>query len=187
MRRNGAVSVTLVHPATYLLLITLGRNRLDAETVESHKGVRCCPVRSSTNICDKHRGPTHKRRRHSMSSELSSPGGTARIGTGMPRRRHPLSSGPASAWRQPSFSVDLNNRERAARAVFTGSPPDHENASWEPCARIQAGVSGQCETQQRQGWICLLQGQCLQVHHLITKSRGWNFGHEPWTYGEVIA
>ncbi len=32
-------------------------------------------------------------------------------------------------------------------------------------------------TQQRQGWICLLQGQCLQVHHLIVKGRGGNLGH----------
>ncbi len=30
---------------------------------------------------------------------------------------------------------------------------------------------------QRQGWICLLRGLCLQVHHLIMKGRGGNFGH----------
>ncbi len=32
-------------------------------------------------------------------------------------------------------------------------------------------------TQQRQGWICLLRGQCLQVHHLIAEGRGRNLGH----------
>ncbi len=32
-------------------------------------------------------------------------------------------------------------------------------------------------TQQHQGWICLLRGQCLQVHHLIAEGRGGNLGH----------
>ncbi len=32
-------------------------------------------------------------------------------------------------------------------------------------------------TQQRQGWICFLQGQCLQVHHLIAKGRGGKLRH----------
>ncbi len=40
-------------------------------------------------------------------------------------------------------------------------------------------VYAQCSygTQQRQGWVCLLQGQCLQVYHLITERRGGNLGH----------
>ncbi len=40
-------------------------------------------------------------------------------------------------------------------------------------------VYAQCSygTQQRQGWICLLRGQCLQVHHLIAKGLGGNLGH----------
>ncbi len=40
-------------------------------------------------------------------------------------------------------------------------------------------VHAQCSygTQQRQGWICLLRGQCLQVHHLIAERRGGNLGH----------
>ncbi len=32
-------------------------------------------------------------------------------------------------------------------------------------------------TQQCRGWVCLLRGQCLQVHHLITEGRGGNLGH----------
>ncbi len=40
-------------------------------------------------------------------------------------------------------------------------------------------VYAQCSyrTWQPQGWICLLRGQCLQVHHLIAEGRGWNLGH----------
>ncbi len=40
-------------------------------------------------------------------------------------------------------------------------------------------VYAQCSygTQQRQGWVCLLRRQCLQVHHLIAEGRGGNLGH----------
>ncbi len=40
-------------------------------------------------------------------------------------------------------------------------------------------VYAQCSygTQQSEGWICLLRGQCLQVLHLIVEGRGGNLGH----------
>ncbi len=40
-------------------------------------------------------------------------------------------------------------------------------------------VYAQCSyrTMQHQGWLCLLRGQCLQVHHLIAEGRGENLGH----------
>ncbi len=40
-------------------------------------------------------------------------------------------------------------------------------------------VCAQCAygTQQRLGWICLLRGQCLQVHHLIAEGCGGNLRH----------
>ncbi len=50
---------------------------------------RCLPERRHA--------PTHKRRQHSAGSGPSPPGGTARLEIGMPRRWHPLSSGPTSA------------------------------------------------------------------------------------------
>ncbi len=129
---------------------------------------RCLPKRR--------RVPTHERRQHSWWSEPSPPGGTARLATGTPRRRPPLSSGPTSVWRQPSLSAALRGRQRAARsfwrsgcgpricamflrdtttlrldlppprAVLAGSPPDRGRAWWEPWARIQAGVSRQRES-----------------------------------------
>ncbi len=113
---------------------------------------------------------------HSVWSVLSPPGGMARLGTGTSRWWHPLSSGITSAWRQPSLSADLHNRQRAAqsfwssgcgphicamllrdkatprldlpppRPVLAGSPPDRAKVWWEPWAHIQAGVSGQRES-----------------------------------------
>ncbi len=126
---------------------------------------RCLPKRR--------RVPTHGRRQHSWWSEPSPPGGTARLATGMPRRRPLLSSGPTFVWRQPSLSAALRGRQRAARsfwrsgcgsricaillrdtatlrldlppprAALAGSPPDRGRAWWEPWASIQAGVSRQ--------------------------------------------
>ncbi len=57
--------------------------------------------------------PTHGSRQHSWWSEPSPPGGMARLATGTPRRRPPLSSGPTSVWRQASLSAALRGRQRA--------------------------------------------------------------------------
>ncbi len=73
--------------------------------------LRRCSVLPSPQLCrclpKRHRAPTHGRRQHSWWSEPSPPGGTARLATGTPRRRPPLSSGPTSVWRQPSLSAAL--------------------------------------------------------------------------------
>ncbi len=50
-------------------------------------------------------------------------------------------------------------------------------ASEAPGARICAMPYG---TQQLLGWICLLRGQCLQVHNLIAEGRGGNPGQVSW-------
>ncbi len=114
---------------------------------------------------------THGRRQHSWWSGPSPPGGTARLATGTPRWRPPLSSGPTSVWRQPSLSAALRGRQRAVRsfwhsgcesricamllqdtatlrldlppprAVLVGSPPDRGSAWWEPWARIRSEAS----------------------------------------------
>ncbi len=117
---------------------------------------RCLPERR--------RAPTHRRRQHSVWSEPSPPWGTARLGIGTPRRWHPLCSGPTSAWRQPPFLLTTVTDKELLRA------------SEAPGA---VHVYAQCSygTQQRQGWVCLLRRQCLQVHHLIAKGRGGNLGH----------
>ncbi len=111
---------------------------------------RCLPERR--------RAPTHRRRQHSVWSEPSPPWGTARLGIGTPRRWHPLSSGPTSAWRQPSLSADHRNRQGAAQSFWSsGCGP-----------RICAMLLRDTAT-PRLG--------CLQVHHLIAEGRGGNLGH----------
>ncbi len=42
---------------------------------------------------------------------------------------------------------------------------------------VHVYAQGADGTEQSNGWVCLLPGQCLQVHHLIPKGRGGNFGH----------
>ncbi len=81
---------------------------------------RCLPKRR--------RAPTHERRQHFWWSEPSPPGGMARLATGTPRRRPPLSSGPTSVWRQPSLSAALRGRQRAARSF------------WRWCLKAQRGA-----------------------------------------------
>ncbi len=125
-----------------------------------------CSVSPSQQLCrclpKSRRAPTHGSRQQSWWSEPSPPGGTARLATGTPRWRPPLSSGPTSVWRQPSLSAPLCGRQKAAqsfwrsgcgpricamllrdtatlrldlpppRAVLAGSPPDRGRAWWEP-------------------------------------------------------
>ncbi len=47
----------------------------------------------------------------SVWSEPSSLRDTAHLGIGTPRRWHPLSTGPNSAWRQPSLFADLRAKQ----------------------------------------------------------------------------
>ncbi len=85
--------------------------------------LRRCSVSPSPQLCrclpKRHRAPMHGRRQHSWWSEPSPPGGMARLATGTPRRRPPLSSGPTSVWRQPSLSAALRGRQRAASELLT--------------------------------------------------------------------
>ncbi len=113
VRRNGAASVTLASSSHHLPVTQhKGRDWLNAEKVfsvsPSPQLCRCLPERRCV--------PMHRRRQHSVWSEPSPPGGTARLGIGTPRRWHPLSSGPTSAWRQPSLSANLCSRQKLLRA-----------------------------------------------------------------------
>ncbi len=129
--------------------------------------LRRCSVSPSPQLCrclpKRRHAPTHGRRQHSEWSEPSPPGGTAlrlvRQGDGL---HYPVG--------QPLFGDSL--------PFLLTSVGDKEllRASESPGA---AHVYAQCSygTQQRYGWICLLRGQCLQVHHLIAVGRGGNLGH----------
>ncbi len=85
--------------------------------------LRMCSVSPSPQLCrcppERRCAPTHGRRLHSEWSEPSPPGGTARLEIGTPRRRHPLSSGPTSVWRQPYLSAGLRGRQRAAQSFWS--------------------------------------------------------------------
>ncbi len=163
VRGNGAASVT---PARFFPPITYPTHRKKLAQRGDCRILRRCSVSPSPQLCrclpKRRRAPTHGRRQHSWWSEPSPPGGTARLATGTPRRRPPLSSGPTSVWRQPSLSAALRGRQRAAqsfwrsgcgpricamllrdtamlrldlpplRAVLAGSPPDRGRAWWEP-------------------------------------------------------
>ncbi len=79
-----------------------------------------CSVSPSPQLCrcppERRCAPTHGRKQYSEWSEPSPPGGAARLEIGMPRQRPPLSSRPASVWRQPSLSADLRGRQRSAQS-----------------------------------------------------------------------
>lgn len=90
------------------------------------------------------------------------PGRNWHLGTGTPRRWHPISSGSTSVWRQPFTSADLQSKQRASRAS-------------EALPTVHVNTQGMNRTQQHKGWISLLQGQCLQVHHLALDGSGGNF------------
>ncbi len=77
----------------------------------------CRPARSSADVCQ--RGTVRQcigGGNTPCGVRPSPPGGTARLGIGTPRRWHPLSSGPTSAWRQPSLSANLCSRQKLLRA-----------------------------------------------------------------------
>ncbi len=130
------------------------------------KILRRCLVSPSLLLykCLPERGcaPLHMRRPHW--SELSPPEGTARLGTGIPRRCHPLSSGPTSAWRQPSLSADLRNSQRAAQSFWRSICGPHICATL-----LQDKATPRLDPPPR--------GQCLQVHLLIMERHGGNLAH----------
>ncbi len=121
-----------------------GRNWLNAETVNSREGVRCCPARSSTDVCQ--RG-TMRRRIGGGNTPCGSPLVRQGDGTHYPMGQ-PLLGGSLPFLLTSIADTELLRASEAPGAVHVYSQHSYG-------------------TQQHQGWICLLRGQCLQVHHLI--------------------
>ncbi len=128
-----------------------------AETVTSLKCVQCHPARSST-----------------MSAEWRLGGGKLRVewaltprGHGLPWDWYAKAMAYTIQWANLYFSPFLLKSVADKELLRAAEAPGavHVFAIWSH------------GTQQRQGWICLLQGQCLQVHQLIMKRRGGNLGH----------
>ncbi len=116
---------------------------------------RRCSVSPSPQLyrCLPERRRAHRMRQHSVWSEI-----------GTPRRWHPLSVGqPLLGDSLPFLLTSVADKELLSASKAPGA----------------VHVYAQCSygTQQRQGWICLLRGQCLQVHHLIAEERGGNLRH----------
>ncbi len=167
VRGNGAASVTLASYSLSLLTQHTGRNLLNAEIVESCEGVRCRPARSSADVCQ--RGTVRQRM-----GGGNTPGGVsphpqgARLALGLVRQDDGLHY-PVG---QPLFGDSL--------PFLLTSVADKEllRASDAPGAvHVYAQCSYGTHGHLLWGWICLLRGQCLQVHHLIAKGRGGNLGH----------
>ncbi len=117
---------------------------------------RCLPERR--------RAPTHRRRQHSVWSEPSPHG--ARLALGLVCQgdgiHYPVGQ-PLLGDSLPFLLTSVTDKELLRASEAPGV----------------VHVYAQCSygTQQRQGWVCLLRRQCLQVHHLIAEGRGGNLGH----------
>ncbi len=135
-----------------LLTQHTGKNWLNMEIVESCEGVRCRPARSSADVCQ--RGAVRQRM-----GGGNTPGGVsphpqgARLALRLVRQGDGLHY-PVG---QPLFGDSL--------PFLLPSVADKE------LLRAAVHVYAQCSygTQQRLGWIRLLRGQRLQVHHLIAE------------------
>ncbi len=144
-------------PATYLLPNTRGRNWLNAETVKPCEGVRCCPARSSTDVCQ--RGAVRQ-----CIGGGNTPGARLALrlvhqGDGI---HYPVGQ-PLLGDSLPFLLTSVADKELLRAPKAPGA--------------VHVYAQGSYETQQCQGWICLLRRQCLQVHHLIAEGRGGNLGH----------
>ncbi len=166
VRGNGAASVTPASSSRPLPVTQhTGRNWIDAEIVESCEGVRCHPARSSADVCQ--RGAVRQRM-----GGGNTPGGVSPYPQGVRLALRLVRQGDSLHYPvgQPLFGDSL--------PFLLPSVADKEllRVTDAPGA---VHVYAQCSygTQQRLGWICLLRGQCLQVHHLIAEGRGGNLGH----------
>ncbi len=166
VRGNGAASVTPASslPATYLLPNTREEELAQRRDVESREGVRCRPARSSTDVCQ--RGAVRQRigRGNTPCGVSPHPHG-ARLALGLVRQgdgiHYPVGQ-PLLGDSLPFLLTTVTDKELLRASEAPGA----------------VHVYAQCSygTQQRQGWVCLLRRQCLQVHHLIAEGRGGNLG-----------
>ncbi len=173
MRENGAASVTPASSSRPLLTQYMGRDWLNAETVESCEGVRCRPARSSADVCQ--RGTVHQRMGggnipsgvspHPQGARLALqlvrqgdglhyPVGQPLFGDSLPflltsvadKELLRVSEGPCICAMLLRDTAMLRLDLLPPRAVLAGSPPDRRRVWLEPWARIQAGVSRQHES-----------------------------------------
>ncbi len=145
------------------------------KSIESCKGVRCRPPHSSTDVCK--RGAIRQRPGGANTPSGMSPHSQrARLTLGLVCQ----GDGIHQPMSQPLFgdSHPLLLSSKADKKLLGASKSPgafHVNAQ---------GVDG---AQQCKDRVCLLRGQHLQVHHLVSKGIGGNLGHitRPRSQGNV--
>ncbi len=170
VRGNGAATMAQRDTGQFFPPITYPTHGKKLAQHGDCRILRRCSVSPSPQLCrclpKRRHAPTHGKRQHSWWSEPSPPGGTARLATGTPRRRPPLSSGPTSAWRQPSVSAALCGRQRAAQSFWrSGCGP-----------RICAMLLRHTATLKAAYKVIIIldQESILEVHQILNASQGRN-------------
>ncbi len=141
-----------------------------AETVTSLKGVQCHPARSST-----------------MSAEWRLGGGNTPCGVGPHPQGARIALGLVCQGNGIYYPVGQPLLGDSFPFLLKSVADKELLRAAEAPRAVHVFAIWSHGTQQRQGWICLLQGQCLQVHQLIMKRRGGNLGHvsKPMSQGNV--
>ncbi|XP_052466728.1 uncharacterized protein LOC128024890 [Carassius gibelio] len=142
-----------------------GGNWLYTEVVKPRKGVRCRPARSSTNVCQ--RGAVRQR----------IGGGHTPCGVGPHPQGARLALGMVSQGDGVHYPVGQPPLRDSLPLLLTSKADQELLRASEALGAVHVYAKRSYGTQQRQGWICLLQGQRLQVHHLVSEGSGGNLGH----------
>ncbi len=142
-----------------------GGNRFHTKAIESSECVRGRPARSSTNICQW--GATSQR-----------PGGrytSRRVSSQPERARHNL----CLISQGDGIHYPVGHPLLGDGIPFLPASVTDKELVWGPEALRPVNVVSQCSdgTKQSQGWVCLLRGQRLQAHHLVSKWSSGNLGH----------
>ncbi len=138
---------------------------LYTEIIESRKHVRSRPARSSTGVC--YRGAPHQCPRGSNASRrVCSLTKGALYALGLIGQVYSLHHPVGKSLFGDSLSLLLSSK--ADKELVWGPEALHA---------VYVNMQSTDGTEQSNGWVCLLPGQCLQVHHLIPEGHGGNFGH----------
>ncbi len=142
-----------------------GGNRFHTKAIESSECVRGRPARSSTNICQ-------------WGAMSQRPGGrytSRRVSSQTERARHTL----CLISQGDGIHYPVGHPLLGDGIPFLPASVTDKELVWGPEALRPVNVVSQCSdgTKQSQGWVCLLRGQRLQAHHLVSKWSSGNLGH----------
>ncbi len=139
------------------------RNWLNAETVKSCESVRCRPFSSATEVCQN--GTVCQRMG----------GGNTSCGVSPHPQGAQIDLGLVHLGDGSHYPVGQSLLGDSLPFLLTSVTDKELLRVTETPGAVHVCVQRSYGTQQRQGWICLLWRQYLQVHHLIVEGRGGNF------------